>query len=193
MLRLAKALWNDQAGFIVSAELVLISSVGIIGLVTGLTCLRDAVNKELSDVSCAISALDQSYCYTGFHGYKDKCSCRIKARTAGSTNVRVRQEPELPFEVDRVPVDREHRDEFHRERGHDGHGEHGHHERHRDQEQERSRDKHEADMPDVEQPASGVNEPHKVGTTLDTGADSEAVTGPAPIETPPTSTTLTIQ
>ena len=95
MLRLAKALWNDQAGFIVSAELVLISSVGVIGLVTGLTCLRNAVNSELSDVSCAISSLDQSYCYTGFHSYKDKCRCQIKARTAGSTNVHQVDEPEL--------------------------------------------------------------------------------------------------
>ena len=100
MLRLAKHLWNDQAGFIVSAELVLISSVGVIGLVTGLTCLRNAVNDELSDVSCAISALDQSYCYTGFHGYKDNCNRVTKARTAGSTNVYTSYE-----DVDLVPVE----------------------------------------------------------------------------------------
>lgn len=95
MLRLAKHFWRDQAGFVVSAELVLISTVLIIGLVTGLTCLRNAVNDELSDVACAISSLDQSYCYTGFHGYKDKCHCELKARTAGSTNVRTTCEEEL--------------------------------------------------------------------------------------------------
>ena len=89
MLRLAKDLWNDQAGFIISAELVLISTVGVIGLVTGLTCVRNAVNAELSDVACAITSLDQSYSYTGFHSYKDRCNCQTKARTAGSTNVRV--------------------------------------------------------------------------------------------------------
>ena len=100
MLHLAKRLWNDQAGFIISAELVLISTVGVIGLVTGLTCLRNAVNDELSDVACAIKSLDQSYCYTGFHSYKDKCSCVTKARTAGSTNIRSSYE-----EIDLVPVE----------------------------------------------------------------------------------------
>lgn len=100
MLHLAKRLWNDQAGFIISAELVLISTVGVIGLVTGLTCLRNAVNDELSDVACAIKSLDQSYCYTGFHSYKDKCSCVTKARTAGSTNIHTSYE-----EVDLVPVE----------------------------------------------------------------------------------------
>ena len=85
MLHLAKDLWTDQAGFVVSAELVLISTVGVVGIGTGLVCLRDAVNSELSEVGCAITALDQSYCYTGFHGYKDPCSLRIKAQTAGSS------------------------------------------------------------------------------------------------------------
>lgn len=95
MMRLAKQLWHDQAGFIVSAELVLISTVGVIGLLTGLTCLRNAINSELTDVACAISSLDQSYCYTGFHSYKDKCSCVTKARTAGSTNVYTEYETDL--------------------------------------------------------------------------------------------------
>ena len=101
MMRLAKHLWHDQAGFIVSAELVLISTVGVIGLLTGLTCLRNAVNSELSEVACAISSLDQSYCYTGFHSYKDKCSCVTKARTAGSTNVYTEYETDL-FPVEDV-------------------------------------------------------------------------------------------
>ncbi len=99
MLRLAKALWNDQAGFIVSAELVLISTVGVIGLVTGLTCLRNAVNSELTDVSCAIRSLDQTYCYTGFHSYKDRCRCKTKAVTAGSSN-----RPYIETEAELVPV-----------------------------------------------------------------------------------------
>lgn len=99
MLRLAKTLWHDQAGFIVSAELVLISTVGVIGLITGLTCLRNAVNCELTDVSCALRSLDQTYCYTGFHSYKDRCRCETKAVTAGSSN-----RPYVETEVELVPV-----------------------------------------------------------------------------------------
>lgn len=56
-----KRLWQDQAGAIVSAELVLISTVFVIGVVAGLTAVRDAVVSELADVAAAISALDQSY------------------------------------------------------------------------------------------------------------------------------------
>jgi hypothetical protein len=85
MLRLAKDLWTDQAGFVISAEMVLISTVGVIGLGTGLVAVRDAVNSELAEVACAITALDQSYCYTGFHSYKDPCRRHIKAHTAGSS------------------------------------------------------------------------------------------------------------
>ena len=99
MLRLAKSFWNDQAGFLVSAELVLISTVGVIGLVTGLTCLRDAVNSELTDVSCAIRSLDQTYCYTGFHSYKDRCRCETKAFTVGSSN-----RPYVEADVELAPV-----------------------------------------------------------------------------------------
>lgn len=85
MLRLTNDLWTDQAGFVVSAEMVLISTVGVIGIGTGLVCVRDAVNSELTDVACAITSLDQSYCYTGFHSYKDRCRCVTKAQTAGSS------------------------------------------------------------------------------------------------------------
>ena len=112
MLHLAKDLWTDQSGFVVSAELVLISTVGVIGIGTGLVCLRDAVNSELSEVGCAITALDQSYCYTGFHGYKDPCSLRIKAQTAGSS-----YSPHRGPESEDVDMDRDH-DPAHEERLH---------------------------------------------------------------------------
>ena len=91
MLRLANDLWIDQAGFIVSAEMVLISTVGAVGIGTGLVCLRDAVNRELTDVACALTALDQSYCYTGFRSYQDPCRLRIKAQTAGSSFPAIRE------------------------------------------------------------------------------------------------------
>lgn len=44
-------LWNDDRGFVVSSELVLIATVVVIGLLTGLAAVRDAVISELSDVA----------------------------------------------------------------------------------------------------------------------------------------------
>ena len=60
-----KQLWNDEGGVVVSAELVLVGTILVIGLVTGLSSLRDAVITELADVGAAIGHLDQSYTVHG--------------------------------------------------------------------------------------------------------------------------------
>lgn len=81
MFTLCRALWADETGFIVTSELVLISTVGIIGLTAGLACLRDSVVGELNDVADAVGSLNQSYCYTGFSAASQRC---CKSRTFGS-------------------------------------------------------------------------------------------------------------
>lgn len=58
-------LWKDEAGFVVSAELIFIATLLVIGLVTGWAALRAAVTSELTEVAQAISAIDQTYSYTG--------------------------------------------------------------------------------------------------------------------------------
>jgi Flp pilus assembly pilin Flp len=58
--------WSDQGGFIVSAELVLIATLCVIGLIVGLSEVQHAVVGELNDVGDAIGKLNQSYLYTGF-------------------------------------------------------------------------------------------------------------------------------
>ena len=60
-----KKLWNDEAGAIVSLEIVLVGTILGIGVITGLTSLRDAVITELADLGGAIAWLDQSYIYHG--------------------------------------------------------------------------------------------------------------------------------
>jgi Flp pilus assembly pilin Flp len=62
--------WNDETGFIVSAELILIATILVIGLIVGLTEVQAAVVSELNDVSCAIGSLNQSYVFYGFTGCK---------------------------------------------------------------------------------------------------------------------------
>jgi hypothetical protein len=52
---------KKQAGFIVSIELLLLASITVIGLIVGMTNVRDSVLAELSDVSESIGALDQAY------------------------------------------------------------------------------------------------------------------------------------
>jgi Flp pilus assembly pilin Flp len=57
---------NDQSGFIVSSELVLISTLCVIGLIVGLSEVQHAVVAELNDVGNAIGKLNQSYTFSGF-------------------------------------------------------------------------------------------------------------------------------
>ena len=70
MTRIASALLHDEAGFIVSAELVLISTITVIGMVVGLSEVAIGVNNELEDVGSAFGALNQSYHFAGACGHK---------------------------------------------------------------------------------------------------------------------------
>ena len=63
MLSLLNALLNDEAGFVVSAELALVSTIGVLGMVAGLTEAANSVNHEMHDVANAYRHLDQSYSY----------------------------------------------------------------------------------------------------------------------------------
>ena len=63
-------LLNDDAGFIVSAELVLISTIAVLGLVVGLSEVSINVNNELEDVGSAFAAMRQSYQVEGTCGHK---------------------------------------------------------------------------------------------------------------------------
>ena len=70
MTLLASQLLDDEAGFIVSAELVLVSTIVVIGMIVGLAEVANGINQELEDVASAFGALNQSYHYSGFCGHK---------------------------------------------------------------------------------------------------------------------------
>ncbi|MEZ6058226.1 MAG: branched-chain amino acid aminotransferase [Planctomycetaceae bacterium] len=68
MVNCVKQLWADERGFIVSAELALVSTVGVLGMMAGLTEVSGNVNSELKDVGHAFGKLDQSYSFTNTQG-----------------------------------------------------------------------------------------------------------------------------
>ena len=74
-------LWNDEAGFIISAELVLVATILVIGCIVGLSEVQHAVVGELNDIGDAIGSLNQSYCFSGFH---KQDGCETHAKTSGS-------------------------------------------------------------------------------------------------------------
>ncbi len=67
---LATQLWNDEAGFIVSAELVLVATLTVLSMVVGLSEVAHGINQELEDVASAFGAVNQSYAYAGTAGHQ---------------------------------------------------------------------------------------------------------------------------
>ncbi len=88
MWNLLKALRQDEHGVILSAEIVIVGTVLVIGVMTGMVCLQKSVNGELGDLAKAIDRIDQSYSFSGHRkagGYNGTGDCC--AFTAGSAFV----------------------------------------------------------------------------------------------------------
>jgi Flp pilus assembly pilin Flp len=68
-MKMMQRLWNDEAGFVVSAELVLIATIAVLGLAVGLAAVRDGITSELADVAQAMNSLNQSYIIDGVLGH----------------------------------------------------------------------------------------------------------------------------
>lgn len=76
MLRFLNRFWNDEGGAVVTAEVGLLATLGVIGATVGLSSVAKSVDEELKETAAAFRSLDQSYCYRGF--------CSPHAATAGS-------------------------------------------------------------------------------------------------------------
>ena len=94
MKHLLKEIWKDERGFVVSAELVLIMTIGVLGMVVGISSIASSITNEMNDISNAFGAVDQSYWYSGLvkpghagvsgSGYadgQDDCDCLTIVRT----------------------------------------------------------------------------------------------------------------
>lgn len=66
-----RKLFNDQAGFVISAELVLVMTIAVLAMVVGLSAVRDAISNEMNDISAAFGAVDQTYYSVGVYKPKD--------------------------------------------------------------------------------------------------------------------------
>ncbi|QDT37958.1 branched-chain amino acid aminotransferase [Stratiformator vulcanicus] len=94
-------LWNDEAGVILSAEIVLVLTIAVLSVVVGLNAVAKAVVFELADVASAIGAVSQSFHVEGFHnehgnactdgfGFQDRsdeCDCAVIFTNGGGIKV----------------------------------------------------------------------------------------------------------
>ena len=75
MKRLAIQLFRDEAGVVVTPEIIIITTVGLLSLIAGWNAVSNALASELGDVANSVASLDQSYSYRGISaGVHATCS-----------------------------------------------------------------------------------------------------------------------
>jgi len=68
MRKLLAKCWRDDTGALISMEFLFVATILVIGVVVGLTAVRNAVNAELTELANAILALSQGYIISGQSG-----------------------------------------------------------------------------------------------------------------------------
>jgi len=77
--QLLKRLWADDCGALLATEWVFVATILVLGIITGLVAVRQAVISELTEFANAVMALNQSYSFSG------QSNCL--ASTAGSAAI----------------------------------------------------------------------------------------------------------
>jgi Flp pilus assembly pilin Flp len=68
MQKLFAQLWSDDNGALLSSEFLFMAALLVIGIIIGLSAVRNAVNAELTAYANALLALDLGYTITGYTG-----------------------------------------------------------------------------------------------------------------------------
>ena len=58
-------LWREESGVMATSELILMSTIIVIGVIVGLSTFRNHMVQELGDMSAAVAGLNQSYSFSG--------------------------------------------------------------------------------------------------------------------------------
>lgn len=84
-------LWNDEAGFLISTELMLVATILVIAMIVGMTEIRNAIIQELGDIAGSIGNINQSYSFSGVTGHA--------STIAGSIRTDARDYCDIPVDV----------------------------------------------------------------------------------------------
>jgi len=76
-------LWNDDCGSaLLSSELLFIFAILVLGIISGLVAVRQAVISELVETAQALLALNQSFSFSG----QSNCESSTAGSAASDTN-----------------------------------------------------------------------------------------------------------
>ncbi len=65
MRQLMLKLWKDDCGALIATEWVFVATILVIGAITGLVAVRQAVISELEEFANAVLSLSQSFSFSG--------------------------------------------------------------------------------------------------------------------------------
>lgn len=106
-MKMLHQIWKDEAGFVVSTELVLIATILVIGMVVGLATVRDAVVQELGDVALAIGSINQTYSYSGVNGCLSGTAGSVfqdEIDACAGDNTDTANQPPTPIVISNPPI-----------------------------------------------------------------------------------------
>src|SRR5579862_1594465 len=82
MYKLMLNLWQDDCGALIATEWVFVATILVLGAITGLVAVRQAVISELTEFANAVMALNQSYSFTG----QTNCESTTAGSAASDSN-----------------------------------------------------------------------------------------------------------
>lgn len=95
-MKTLRTLLNDENGFIVSAELIIVATIVVLSMAVGLSEVSFSVNNELEDVGSAVGTMNQSFYAngvqsigksgttgSGFQDFADNCDSQFDVIPAG--------------------------------------------------------------------------------------------------------------
>ena len=65
-MKILKRLWKDEVGVVMSAETVMLGTMGVLAMTAGVGTMATAVNSELGEMGKAFRGFDQSFSAPGF-------------------------------------------------------------------------------------------------------------------------------
>lgn len=101
MRNLWQKLLADETGLVLSSEVAIVGTVGVLSMVVGLNAVACAVTSELNDLASAFGAIDQTFNYqsiskvghgrvvgSGYNDAQDMCDCQLisSAEVSGRSN-----------------------------------------------------------------------------------------------------------
>jgi hypothetical protein len=98
-----KQFWNDDGGALISAEYLFIGTILVIGVIVGLTNLREAVNVELTELGNALLALSQGFAISGSSGTGGNISGSQAIDTPSTLQGPTLTPPGIPSVIDVIP------------------------------------------------------------------------------------------